>query len=166
MISGETTPTINSPYNYEILPVSEAETYNWYTTGGTVTGNDNTISVTWTSLGNQTLSVQAVNSCGASDATTLDVNVVNSSTDIANTTTKNSITIYPNPFKDEIFIGLDNSDEILDIEVYNTLGVKIKEVKNLHSSGTVLNMTEIKEGIYSLIIYTANGRVIRSAVKF
>jgi len=95
----------------------------------------------------------------------LDVNVINSATDIVNTT-RNSIAIYPNPFKDEIFIGLDNSDEILNIEVYNALGVKVKEVKDLHLNQTVLNTAKIKEGMYSLIIYTKNGRIIRSVVKF
>jgi hypothetical protein len=164
-ISGESNPIIDSTYNYEILPVIEAETYNWNATGGTVTGDSNTVPVKWTSLGGQSLSVEAVNNCGASNATILDVNVINSVTGIAYIA-ENSIKIYPNPFKDEIYIGLDNSDEILNIEVYNTLGVKIKEVKNLHLSHTILNMTEIKEGLYSLIIYTKNGRVIKSAIKY
>ena len=64
-IAGNTAPCQGSTQTYTIPPVAGATDYNWsYTGGGTVTGNDTT--VTFALLGSGTLIVVAGNACGTS----------------------------------------------------------------------------------------------------
>jgi len=164
-ITGETNPIVNNTYNYETMPLTGVDSFNWNATGGNVSGDSNAVSVIWTSLGIQTLFVEAVNNCGSSDATILNVTVVNSTTGIVSTKTENTITIYPNPFNDEIFIGLNNFDKIVRLELYNVLGDRVKIISDIYLTNTILDLAKLKKGIYGLKVYTKGSIFYKNILK-
>ncbi len=71
------------------VPSAAGVTYNWALgSGGTVTPvNNNSINITWSSVGTHTISVTASNICGTSAAGTLAVSVGNPSVSLGNDTT-------------------------------------------------------------------------------
>lgn len=67
-VSGSNAQCVFSNSNYSVT--SQANTqYHWTATGGIVTGSGNSVSVEWTSPGNQTLTLYAVNSLTSCDST-------------------------------------------------------------------------------------------------
>lgn len=75
-ISGNASVNQNTSSSYQVTNVSGV-TYQWSVTGAdnTVSGSTNQATASWGTTGSQTLSVSAVNSCGASTTRTLTVNV-------------------------------------------------------------------------------------------
>ncbi len=101
-ISGNTTACINSTGNVYTTETSMTG-YTWNITGGTITSGStpNTINVTWTSLGAQTLSLNYTNTntCTAVSATEKDITVnqlpvptISGSSNLCNHTTGNVYT--------------------------------------------------------------------------
>jgi hypothetical protein len=153
-ISGETNPVLNNTYDYEVSPVEITDSYNWNSTGGSITSNgNNSISVTWTDLGDQTLSVVAQNNCGVSVESILNINVVNTSTGL---TSKNftDVHIYPNPANNVLYIT--NLDSETTIAIYSVSGQKLKEIKT-HLRDIEIIINDLKDGLY--IIKLTNNNV-------
>ncbi len=60
------------------------------------------------------------------------------------------LTAYPNPFKDKIFINYKNST-IVNLKIYNSQLVCVKTINN-HESETGLNLSELNNGLYFVLI--------------
>ncbi|EDP72112.1 hypothetical protein FBALC1_13462 [Flavobacteriales bacterium ALC-1] len=68
------------------------------------------------------------------------------------------VNVYPNPTKDIIYVSSINT--IDKIEVYNTLGHKIKETHNKY-----VNLAKQASGIYFLKIYSQNSTISKKILK-
>ncbi len=65
----------------------------------------------------------------------------------------NQIAIYPNPFDDILYLEIDKSNGITNIEVYNELGMKLLSVPNSdfeNSTNTEIGMNGFSSGVYFL----------------
>ncbi len=78
---------------------------------------------------------------------------------------KDTIKIYPNPFEDKLYIGLEASHKELEIEVYNSLGMLMANRKLTIESLNEINLSELTSGIYFLIVkvgdYSFQRRIIK-----
>ena len=72
LITGSTTvcSSVGEPYIVTALP---GITYGWEATGGIVSGSGNSVSVTWNTTGNQTLTVTPSNGCGTGPSRKMNV---------------------------------------------------------------------------------------------
>ncbi|MEC4049150.1 T9SS type A sorting domain-containing protein [Flavobacterium sp. SUN046] len=70
----------------------------------------------------------------------------------------NGFMLYPNPATNFVNISIANSnDSINNIIVYDMLGKNIKEVKNISSVETTLEVSNLARGVYMVEIKTTNG---------
>ncbi|MBL7778799.1 MAG: T9SS type A sorting domain-containing protein [Chitinophagales bacterium] len=73
-ITGGNTACKGATQTYSVANVSGV-TYAWNAPGGTVSGNGNSVNITWNTAGAQTITVTPSNSCGNGTARTLNVTV-------------------------------------------------------------------------------------------
>lgn len=85
---------------------------------------------------------------------------------IDNNDLQNQINIFPNPARDRLNIGYSEI-EILNLEIYDIQGKKIKNlsIDNSQSTIQVLNIKELKSGLYFLQVRTDRGLVSLKFVK-
>lgn len=74
-ISGNTNPCAGTTLTYSIAPVVGVNNYSWMCTGGTVSGNGTSASVTWLNGGSGNIRVASIGACGAGAFTILNVTV-------------------------------------------------------------------------------------------
>lgn len=81
--------------------------------------------------------------------------------DVNNITNKKNINIYPNPINNYIVV---EGNDIQEIEVYNTLGVKLisKFVKG--SLSTIFNLNTLSNGVYFICIVDNKGNITRKKI--
>lgn len=65
-------------------------------------------------------------------------------------------TVYPNPVSDACTISFNDKYSQIKIEIYSSLGVKIKEFENRNGSGVDINLSKLPDGIYFLSAYIDN----------
>lgn len=83
---------------------------------------------------------------------------------IAEKGTNISLSIYPNPAKDNVTITYNSVDEKNSIAtIHNMLGAKIQEIE-LHQNSNKLNIESYKKGIYFIKIKSSENTVIRKFV--
>jgi len=76
----------------------------------------------------------------------------------------NKLEIYPNPTSDYIVISLDNILGVAKVNLFNSIGVKIKSQLNKVSSSTlVLNLSDIENGVY-LLVTEIGGKVYKNKI--
>jgi hypothetical protein len=74
--------------------------------------------------------------------------------------TEDQVNIYPNPAEDIIWIETTNeSNEIKNIELYNTLGQKLYSMKPIleNSKKSHVTLSQYAPGLYLLRVNTAHG---------
>lgn len=70
----------------------------------------------------------------------------------------NFITIAPNPFIDESLFEFTNpDDELTEVEIYNSIGEKISEFKNISGNKLQLNRNTLSGALYFYKAKTKNG---------
>lgn len=71
------------------------------------------------------------------------------------------VKIYPNPATDVIIIDSETASELCDIEVYNSLGVRVSNVQQITEKQIQIN--ELNSGVYFLNLHFANNttKVVR-----
>lgn len=70
----------------------------------------------------------------------------------------NSISIFPNPTKDDVTIKNNSFDEIIEVELYNCIGELI--LKQYSNNNTIkLDLRFLSSGLYSVSVKTKNGIV-------
>jgi hypothetical protein len=72
-----------------------------------------------------------------------------------------TISIYPNPAKNELFIQSDF--KVITLEIYNNLGVKVKE-KELNRHEAKVDIANLPSGNYTLKLLTTQGEVKKKFV--
>ena len=74
---------------------------------------------------------------------------------------ENTIQVFPNPASNIITIETNNTMEINEIMLYNTLGVNL----NLKSTNGLLDIAHLSKGVYLLNIKTSKGALTKTIVK-
>ncbi len=82
------------------------------------------------------------------------------------TLNESNFTMYPNPAKDRLTISIQNSAHLLDaVIVYDMVGKKVKEVRDIAAPLSNINLTGLASGIYTVDIQTDNNfRVTRKLI--
>jgi hypothetical protein len=70
-----------------------------------------------------------------------------------------SFKVYPNPASD--FIYIENLQDIAKIEIYNIVGMRIREINNVQQGNTI-DIRDLSSGIYLINVYGTRGRYIGS----
>jgi hypothetical protein len=81
------------------------------------------------------------------------IHAYNTPTSISNTNTERDITVYPNPFTDELTIEANGN-----ITIYNSIGqvVLTQELKN---GTTMINTSDYPQGLYHVILKNKEGNI-------
>ena len=74
---------------------------------------------------------------------------------------ENTIRVFPNPTANVINISTNGQLEIKELIIYNTLGVKL----NLRATNELIDLTNLKTGIYLLSIKTLKGTITKTVIK-
>jgi len=77
-----------------------------------------------------------------------------------NDVTKGNIKLYPNPVKDILKLNLPNGEKVLNIEVYNTVGQKVSEFKNVDK----INLNHLKSGVYIINLKNSTSKTYSSKI--
>ncbi|MCD7974105.1 MAG: T9SS type A sorting domain-containing protein [Candidatus Azobacteroides sp.] len=77
----------------------------------------------------------------------------------------NGIFIYPNPVINVLNIELENPEEVLSIEVFNTIGQRFFMEDSAIGYTTHINTNEYPIGVYFVKIKKRNGNIIRKVIK-
>ncbi|MEY2828150.1 MAG: hypothetical protein RIQ33_8 [Bacteroidota bacterium] len=167
LVSGNTTIcSTGSTEVYTVNSVLGATSYNWVVPAGASIlngqGTDSvTVSFSSSVVNGSLIKVQAVNACGASAFKTATINVI---TCVARMASSNNVTqsqvkeystsLFPNPATNKFTVNYvsENASEIM-ISVYDVLGRKVSESKNLVSNGSnsiVVNCENFNAGVYTV----------------
>ena len=78
-----------------------------------------------------------------------------------------NVMVMPNPVKDNLHINLSGLSEKATISVTNTLGqvVYIAKADEIKSNAAVLNLSNLKSGIYILKIESNQGVLLKKIIK-
>lgn len=91
-----------------------------------------------------------------------DLGVTNTSTlGLDDVLLKNSISVYPSPFNNELHIKTDQA-KIEQVVLYNLLG---QSLNNLELNNGIIDTSNITRGMYLLKIQTTKGAIIKEIVK-
>ena len=70
---------------------------------------------------------------------------------------KGDIKVYPNPANNEMMVSVNNGYELKKLTIYNILGQKIADIRINNSFLYVLDVKDLKSGIYFMQIITNKG---------
>ena len=133
------------------LTASGATSYSWSTGATTsVIAVSPSVTTTYTVTG-------TIGSCSSVISITQNVSAC---TGINQLTTNYAVLVYPNPFKEELNINLN---ETATAEVFNTLG-QVIIVKTINGVGAI-NTSELAKGVYYLRVKGASGSKTLKIVK-
>ena len=76
----------------------------------------------------------------------------------------NTISIYPNPVSDQFQINLNNQQKILNLKILDVNGRIVKKIKSNLSRNTY-QLSNLKAGIYFLLLETDKGRLEKKIIK-
>jgi endoglucanase len=76
----------------------------------------------------------------------------------------NTITIFPNPVLEKIYIKLNNQQIINNLKIIDVNGRIVKKIKPSVFGG-FYNLSNLKPGIYILILETNEGRYQKKLIK-
>lgn len=77
---------------------------------------------------------------------------------------ENTSNIFPNPFSNELKIGLDNYLGSFEVSVFNVTGEEILSLKG-EGEYVTLNTSEIKQGIYFIKVVTSEKTILYKGIK-
>ncbi|MBC8173066.1 MAG: PKD domain-containing protein [Chitinophagales bacterium] len=132
--------------------------WSWNFDDGTATSTDQNPSHTFAAGGEYNVCLQASNGGGIGTECKL-IQVVTGIDDILN----NTLTIYPNPANEFIFVSSDADMSSVTFEIYDVLGKKIPADMIISSAHQIqMNIKNIAAGNYVLKMSTGNGNVMRT----
>ena len=71
----------------------------------------------------------------------------------------NEVHIYPNPASDFVYVDLSGLNGENQIMILNTLGQPVKNIKSHDSSQVNININDLTEGIYLVVVQNDNGLI-------
>lgn len=136
--------------------------YIWdFNNGNTSTDVNPTTS--YSTSGTYNVKLIATNDCGT-DSVVIPITVIITS-DVSNNDLKNLISIYPNPFNDEITISSDLVLIDYNIIIRNIIGEEVYNSKIDNESIIKIDLNNFSNGIYSITLESADGIIIRKLIK-
>lgn len=125
--------------------------YHWMYTNGSGNNSGSSINITWTGIGITLIKLTETSALNCNGDTVVMTVLINSSSGNFEISNDQNITIYPNPFDDEINLILhQKSLSSFKAEVFDVAGRKILE-KEISYSETRIDLSSIyAEGIYFL----------------
>jgi hypothetical protein len=159
-ITGNSTVYTDVAESYSITNESGV-TYNWSASGGTVTGNGNSVSVTWNAAGAQTLTVTPSNDCGSGADRTLDVTVYNP-TGMEEIWDNSGFLIYPNPTYGKITI--ESAIPCYSVKIYSLEGKALVN-KVLNKKVSEIDISSLTNGIYLIKLENSNSVITKKLLK-
>ena len=70
-----------------------------------------------------------------------------------------SISVYPNPAHDIIFVGANNDSPVQRIDIYDVTGQLM-----LSSTETEINVSTLPKGVYFISVYTDNQKIVKKII--
>ena len=137
-IAGPTTACTNSPVTFTISNPTSSTTYNWQTSGGTVSGSGTSVSANFTQGGVQTITVTPSTSCGQGTPQSYTINV----TDLSGFNINGFSTACTNT---SMYYVLNNIQPGVNYQWQTTGGT-------LTSSGTSANITFSQSGTQTITV--------------
>jgi hypothetical protein len=150
VMSANTSASVLCTGNSATLTASGANTYSWTSIGA---GASIVVSPTTTT----TYTVEGTDVNGCTDTISIQ-QIVSLCTGIHNVVVSDGIKIYPNPSNGFITIVVSDISKGMYFEVYDAVGKKVV-VKDITTNETLINLTELANGIYSYSLVDANGFV-------
>jgi hypothetical protein len=121
----------------------------------TILFDGDTVSTFIDGLAAGTYAFEVIDSNGCTDV----IEVVVENTLQSNDQSRESFVVYPNPVRSELFI--ESNAPIAGIEVLNVLGQQVKkEVSNM----SAINMSDLSDGYYTLLITFRSGQAMHAKV--
>lgn len=173
----ETPSTISGPDG--VLPDADATysvpndpdfTYSWIITGGAGTSTTNSVDVTWGSGPSGTVEVIVDNpqqSNCSSNPVALEVTISESVSISEMDATQGSVfSLFPNPTTGTVTMNYPRatSDESTQIRVVDAIG-KIVMHGNLQGPTGQLDISSLPSGVYSMVLATERGNVVKKLIK-
>lgn len=78
--------------------------------------------------------------------------------------TKSDIHVYPNPFLDELYINLNDGQELNAIEIYDLSGKMVHQSAKLNGQNRI-DLNGLEKGLYQMRVYTSEGVVHHVIIK-
>lgn len=72
-----------------------------------------------------------------------------------------NIQVFPNPFSTETTLKLEINLENASLEMFNSIGQKVKEIRNINTNEIILKRENLVNGIY-LLILKQNGKIFKT----
>lgn len=146
---------------FKPIDVSNATNYSWDFGDGNQS-NQHTPTHKFAGSGPYSVTLIVSNQCGSDtvNKTMLGIHSFNS--------LKNEyVKVYPNPTKDKITIESKNALKITQVEIFNTIGVKLYNAKVYNKSRIVINLSDkiYTTGTYFVHLRTKKGVVINKAIQ-
>lgn len=142
---------------------SSALTYVWDYGDGNF-GSGATPVHTYTSGGGYSITLTVSDVCGADDTIMVIANV-----DLLENLLNTSLSIYPNPSKDEININFSaNGNAEATIQVLEMGGKEVLQAKQPSLNGVyagTLNLSQLPQGVYTLVINCGDQKAVRRLIK-
>jgi hypothetical protein len=163
--------SMSNPYTITYIPVADAQiykdkgvliivaynpvifSYEWYKDGVKIAGKDNAAFLIPQESGNYKIKAYNKFCYDFSDE------MYNFVAPNALSIIESKVYIYPNPFENELKI---ESEQYQSICIYNALGMKIAEYKNIKNE--LLDMSKIEKGMYSIETISSEGE--KNILKF
>ena len=149
------TPSIT--INVNVLHSSSATGNQWYNSNGIIigaTGQDLTVMY---NTGYYVIVNDGV--CASSPSNTINVTNVG----IQNVDNNNKISVYPNPFTNELAIEADGNQNIKSFEIFNAVGQVV--YTGHETTKAVVSTTNFAPGMYLLRIQTNNATQYKKIIK-
>jgi len=78
-----------------------------------------------------------------------------------------SVSVYPNPVRDVMVISHGKSQNAANIEVFNTMGVRVLAAKSVAQTETTsVNLSNLPSGNYILVVADGNNKSTLNFVKY
>ena len=75
-----------------------------------------------------------------------------------------SVDIYPNPVNDKIYVDIETGVEIEDVLIYDIYGRRL-DLSAVSHQPSVIDVKNLKSGIYFVKIKTEEGNIVKRFIK-
>ncbi len=75
-----------------------------------------------------------------------------------------SVSIYPNPTSDYLYVQSTSNERIKEVAVFNVLGVKVMQTNPVNTSKASLNLAKLQEGVYYVRIINEDNESIKKKI--